>query len=67
MFKKVIECDLIIPQFDYFTKELNLIFNQVKNDPSYTSGEVASYIPALARANPEYFATSFCSINGQFT
>lgn len=28
---------------------------------------MATYIPPLARANPELFASSFCSTNGQFT
>ena len=37
--------------------------DEVKN---YSWGQVATYIPSLARAKPEWFATAFCSSDGQF-
>jgi len=32
----------------------------------YSWGEVATYIPPLANADPKWFATGFCSTDGQF-
>jgi glutaminase len=38
----------------------------VKVDEKYQVGTVATYIPPLAKANPNWFSTSFCSTDGQF-
>jgi len=41
-------------------------FNEIKEDKSneYSWGEVATYIPSLGKANPKWFASSFCSTDG---
>src|SRR5207249_4152723 len=43
-------------------------YKDLKEDPNkeYDGGEVASYIPPLAKADPNWLATSFCSSDGQF-
>jgi len=45
------------------------MFNEVKEDQNneYSGGEVADYIPSLGKANPKWFASAFCSADGQFT
>lgn len=65
-YKKVLSFDLIIPNFNSFQFAFERAFNEIVNDPKqeYQGGEVASYIPPLALANPEWLASSFCSANG---
>ena len=43
------------------------MYNDIKADPKYDEGVIASYIPTLAKANPKVFSAAFCSIDGQFT
>jgi len=59
---------LVLPQFSDFQKNFEYCFNQIKEDKEdkYSGGEVASYIPSLFKANPKWFASAFCSIDGQF-
>ena len=64
--KRVFEWDLTIPHFDVFRNNLKKSYDEVKVEPEYQGGVVATYIPPLAKANPEWFATSFCSTDGQF-
>jgi glutaminase len=53
---------LIIPDFEKFTNELKEIFDETrKND----SGNVASYIPQLAKVDPSLFALSIHTVDGQ--
>lgn len=54
--------DLIIPDFDRFRGKLTNIFDYVRD---YTGGEVASYIPQLARINPDLYALAVCTVDGQ--
>lgn len=53
---------LIIPDFDAFSSKVRVIFDKVKN---IKQGELASYIPQLARVNPDNFAVSICTIDNQ--
>lgn len=53
---------LIIPDFKAFREELTRIYHEVA---PLTLGKVADYIPQLARMNPEHFAISVCTIDGQ--
>lgn len=52
----------IIPDFQGFCQQIEEIFNKVKGEEG---GEIATYIPQLARVNPEHFAMSICTIDGQ--
>ncbi|XP_011260538.1 glutaminase liver isoform, mitochondrial isoform X2 [Camponotus floridanus] len=52
----------IIPDWAGFTKHIEDFYWKCKTN---TEGKVASYIPQLARMNPEYWGVSVCTIDGQ--
>ncbi|XP_014211267.1 glutaminase liver isoform, mitochondrial isoform X2 [Copidosoma floridanum] len=52
----------IIPDFPGFTKHIEDFYWKCKSN---IEGKVASYIPQLARMNPEYWGVSVCTIDGQ--
>lgn len=60
--ERIIKGNLIIPNFFNFSNEIKNIFNKIEKN---TSGNVASYIPQLARVNPDQLAISICTIDGQ--
>ena len=61
-FTKLLRGHLIIPDFQGFSAEITAIYEETKLN---TGGRVATYIPQLARVNPEYFGVSICTIDGQ--
>lgn len=60
--ERIIKGNLIIPNFFNFSNEITNIFNKIEKN---ISGNVASYIPQLARVNPNQLAVSICTIDGQ--
>ncbi|XP_075225864.1 glutaminase isoform X1 [Lycorma delicatula] len=54
--------NFIIPDFQGFTKYIEEFYWKCKTN---TEGKVASYIPQLARMNPDYWGVSVCTIDGQ--
>ena len=60
--ERIIKSNLIIPDFHEFSNNIKNIFYQIKQN---SNGEVASYIPQLARVNPNQLAVSVCTIDGQ--
>lgn len=60
--KNALTKNLIIPDFDDFCRDIQEIYNATATN---TSGAVADYIPQLARVNPDQFAVSICTIDGQ--
>ncbi|XP_054267441.1 glutaminase liver isoform, mitochondrial isoform X2 [Macrosteles quadrilineatus] len=54
--------NFIIPDFQGFTKYIEEFYWKCKTN---TEGKVASYIPQLARANPNSWGISVCTIDGQ--
>jgi len=62
LIKDAIQGNLIIPDFAGFIKEIKNIFDSIKENES---GHVATYIPQLGRVNPDQFAVSVCTIDGQ--
>ena len=58
--------DLICPNFKIFRNDFKDCFNYIKEDSKeeFNGGKVADYIPTLARGNPAWFASSFCSTDG---
>lgn len=53
---------LIIPSWGEFTVKIREIFEQCRSEQS---GKVATYIPQLARQNPNCWGMSVCTIDGQ--
>lgn len=53
---------LVVPDFTKFREKIAEIYEKVTN---VQEGEVASYIPQLARVDPNKFAVSVCTIDGQ--
>jgi glutaminase len=66
--KRVLEWDLTIPHYEKFMQNLELSYKTIKEDKDgeYSKGSVATYIPPLAKADPTWFSTSFCSSDAQF-
>lgn len=62
-FKRVLERNLIMPMFEMFTSIYQKAYHDIKTDSNdeYSWGEIATYIPPLAKADPDWFATSYCS------
>ena len=58
----ILNCTLIIPDFASFCEEIKGIY---KITALNKKGKLASYIPQLARVNPEQYGVSFCTIDGQ--
>jgi len=62
LIKKSLTENSIIPDFESFCKEVKDMFlKTLKNE----NGKVADYIPQLARVNPDHFALSICTVDGQ--
>uniref|UniRef100_A0AC34QUB2 Glutaminase n=1 Tax=Panagrolaimus sp. JU765 TaxID=591449 RepID=A0AC34QUB2_9BILA len=60
--KKALKNQLIVPNWKHFCQNVELLYEKSKEE---TSGKVASYIPQLARVNPEHWAVSVCTVDGQ--
>jgi len=52
----------IIPDFEGFSETIEEIFHECKKTDG---GKVADYIPFLAKANPDHFGLSVCTVDGQ--
>jgi glutaminase len=61
-FAKCLQGNLIIPEFTEFCEQLTDIYHTVAKS---TAGQVANYIPELAKVDASKFAVSLCTIDGQ--
>lgn len=54
--------DLVIPEFQAFSRDIQEIYESVRE---MSGGKVATYIPQLGRVNPDLFAITICTVDGQ--
>uniref|UniRef100_H2YFA6 glutaminase n=1 Tax=Ciona savignyi TaxID=51511 RepID=H2YFA6_CIOSA len=59
---KVFSKGCVIPNFERFSDVISEMFNRTKLN---VNGKVADYIPQLAKADPESWGLSICSVDGQ--
>lgn len=59
---RALEGDLVIPEFESFSRELRHIFDRTR---PREEGKVASYIPQLARVPASHYGAAVCTIDGQ--
>ena len=62
LIESIVNKSLVINDFTVFKDDIIKIFEKAKEN---VSGKNATYIPQLARVNPDLFAMAFCSIDGQ--
>ena len=62
LIERAIKGDFIIPDFDSFSKEFVQIHQKATK---IRTGELASYIPQLAKADPYLWSASICTVDGQ--
>lgn len=60
--QRAVQGDLVCPDFLGFKRDLTELYEDAKQEEG---GQVADYIPQLARVNPDLFAVSACTIDGQ--
>jgi glutaminase len=53
---------IVLLLYCFFVPQIEEIYHETKK---VDSGKVATYIPQLARVNPEYYGISVCTIDGQ--
>ena len=62
LIQKILHNELIIPDWSGFKNDLNSIYDSTN---LINSGNVADYIPQLAKVSPELFSVCITSIDGQ--
>lgn len=65
--KRVLENNLVIPQYPSFKDSFVQAYNEIKEDSKYSGGALANYIPSLKKVDPNLWSSAFCSADGQFT
>ena len=62
LIERIFRGNLIVPDFPEFCAKLRCLFNDTVTQKQ---GSVATYIPQLARVEPDKFAVAICTIDGQ--
>ena len=60
--ERALQGNMVIPDFTRFCRDIERIFKQVRLN---REGQVADYIPQLARVLPDQFAIALCTVDGQ--
>ena len=62
LIERTLTGNVVIPDFESFSKNIEEIYKHtIKNK----SGKLADYIPQLERVDPEQYAISICTVDGQ--
>jgi len=62
---RIFEGNVIVKNFPNFRNRVGEIFEEVKANVPHTVGKNANYIPALEEVDPNLFALSICTVDGQ--
>ena len=62
LIERAVQRDFVIPDFAGFSGELGNIFAEARQD---RDGNIATYIPQLARVDPELYGMGVCTVDGQ--
>jgi glutaminase len=62
LIEKALSGNLVIPRFSWFREEMRSLYESSRGN---RDGKVADYIPQLGRVDPERFAVSLCTVDGQ--
>lgn len=62
--ERALQANLIIPEFPEFCKDIEKIYQETLE---IRDGDVARYIPQLARVEPDQYGVALCTIDGQRT
>jgi glutaminase len=62
LLERVLQGNLVIPDFEAFRRDLGAIYERTL---ALRTGDVARYIPQLAKVDPEQYAVAVCTVDGQ--
>ena len=62
LLERALQSELVIPDFPKFRRKIEELFEACRAEDT---GEVASYIPQLARIDPEQWGLAACTVDGQ--
>ncbi len=60
--ERAVKGNLVIPDFEHFCAQIKKIYTATKK---ITEGKVADYIPQLGKVDPNKYAVSICTVDGQ--
>ena len=62
LIERALQGKIVVPDFAHFCSEIKTIFERTKMN---REGEVADYIPELAKVEPDHYGVGLCTVDGQ--